>query len=113
SSLYLLVYPTCLHSKRITRLLPLSRLVLDTGQQFLCILDDIAISLLGQEKLTVGREFLVPAVACHDGVEIGQAAILLGAQDAPQALRFLLAGPEGAGNLDGDVRVGQVDGEIG
>ena len=44
---------------------------------------------------------------------MGGLAVGLGAQDAPQALRLLLARAERARDLDRDVGVGQVDGEVG
>ena len=57
-------------------------------------------------------EFLVAGLAGDQGVEVGGAAIVLGAQDPAEALGFLLAGAEGARDLDQDVGVGQVDREV-
>ena len=37
----------------------------------------------------------------------------LGRSSRPEPLGFLLARAEGAGDLDGDLRTGQVDGEVG
>ena len=71
------------------------------------------VALLGQEELAVGGEVLSRGVARDQRVEVGQLAVGLRAQDAAQALRLLLARAEGARDLDRDVGVGQIDGEVG
>ncbi len=43
---------------------------------------------------------------------MGDLAVALGPEDAAEPLGFLLARAEGAGNLDRDVGVGQVDREV-
>ena len=53
--------------------------------------DAIAVTLLGQEALTVGRELLVEGVACHHGVEPGGPAVALRSEQPAQALGLLLA----------------------
>ena len=75
--------------------------------------DLVGVALLGQEPLAAGGELLVVGVAGDDGEEVGRPAVGLGPQDAPQPLRFLLAAAEGARDLDGHRRLGQVDGEVG
>ena len=56
--------------------------------------------------------FGVEGVAGDDGVEHSLGAVGLRAQQPAQALRFFLAGAEGAGDLDGHGGFGQVDGEV-
>jgi hypothetical protein len=70
----------------------------------------VAVALLGQEQLPLRGELLLLRVAGDDGVE--QAPRSFGAQDAAQALGLLLARAERAGDLNRDVGVGQVDGEV-
>src|SRR5256885_16945973 len=48
-------------------------------------------------------------VCSSDLVVVGLAAVSLGAQQPSQALGFLLAGAEGAGHLDGDRGLRQVE----
>ena len=51
-------------------------------------------------------------VAGDDRVEVGLVAVGLRPQHPAQPLRLLLAGAEGARDLDGDRRLRQVDGEV-
>ena len=74
--------------------------------------DGVGVALLGQEALPVGGVLLVGGVAGDDRVEVGLAAVLLGAHDPPEPLGLLLARAEGARDLDRDARPGQVDGEV-
>src|SRR5258706_6049112 len=76
------------------------------------VLDRVAIALLGEEELTVGREILISGVARHDGIEMGRPAVRLGPQQAPQALRLFLAGAESAPDLDRHRGIRQVNREI-
>ena len=58
--------------------------------------DGVGVALLGQEALAVGGVLLVGGVAGDDRVEVGLAAVLLGAHDPPEPLGLLLARAEGA-----------------
>src|SRR5579875_1393999 len=69
---------------------------------FLGVFDGVAIALLRQEQLAVGRELLVAGVARDDGIEARGATVSFGAQQPSQPLRFFLARAERAGNLDRD-----------
>ena len=53
--------------------------------------DGVGVALLGQETLPVGGVLLVGGVAGDDRVEVGLAAVLLGAHDPPESLGLLLA----------------------
>src|SRR2546427_9777714 len=48
--------------------------------------NSIPIPLLGEEELAVGGEGLVEGVAGDEGVEVGLDAVLLGAENAAEAL---------------------------
>lgn len=74
--------------------------------------DAVGITLLGQEPLPFGGEVLVERVAGNQRVEACGPAVLLGPQEPAQALRLLLPGAEGTGNLDRDGGFREVDGEI-
>src|SRR5439155_21762745 len=58
------------------------------------------------------REFFVARVARDECEGSGGAAVLFRAQNSPKSLSFLLAGTERARNLDENVGLGQVYGEI-
>src|SRR5260370_37770951 len=60
------------------------------SQQGLGVLYHVAITLLGEKEEPVGGEILVARVTGDHGVEVCQASIALAAQDAAQALFFLL-----------------------
>src|SRR5216684_6287498 len=81
-------------------------------QQHFGILDYIAVALFGQEKLAIGGKFLVTSVAGYDRVEVCQAPIALGTENASQALSFFLPRTKGARNLNSNIRVRQVNGKI-
>ena len=53
--------------------------------------DGVGVALLGQEALPVGGVLLVGGVAGDDRVEVGLAAVLLGAHDPSEPLGLLLA----------------------
>jgi hypothetical protein len=55
------------------------------------VLNGIAVTLLGQEKLAVGGEFLIAGIAGHNRIKVRRAAILFGAQEPSEPLRLLLA----------------------
>ena len=55
---------------------------------------------------------LVHRIPGHQRVEVRRLAAL-GPEDATETLGLLLSAAEGPGDLDGNVRVGQVDGEVG
>ena len=57
-------------------------------------------------------EIHLAGIAAHQGVEAGGLLALLGAEDPAQPLSFLLPAAEGAGDLDHDIGIGQVDGEV-
>ena len=59
----------------------------------------------------VGKIHL-PGVPGDQRVEMGDIIAPLGPENPPEALGFFLAAPEGPGDLDHDVGVGQVDGEV-
>src|SRR5262245_43475193 len=111
-----LLLPWCreLHSGGGTWWAALPRLVLAWGGRSLPIgeqtcyfgvFDGVAITLLGEKELAIGREILVAGVAGDDRVEMGRPAIGFGTEEAPQALCLLLTRAEGAGDLDSDVGV--------
>src|SRR3954453_9010897 len=70
--------------------------------------DRVGVALLGQEALALGRELLVVGVAGDDRVEVGLAAVCLGARPPAEPLRLLLAAAERAGDLHGHRGLGQV-----
>ena len=76
------------------------------------IQDLVAVSLLGQEELAMVGEIHLAGVAAHQRVEARGQLALLGAEDPPQPLGFLLPAAERARDLDHHVGVGQVDGEV-
>ena len=74
--------------------------------------DLIAVSLFGQEELAVMGEIHLAGVAAHKSVERGRSLAFFGAEDPAQPLRFFLPAAERARNLDHDIGIGQVDGEV-
>ncbi len=69
--------------------------------------DRVAVALLREEALPVLRVVLVDGVARDERVEARGVAGLLRPQQPAQALRLLLAGAEGSGDLDRDRRSGR------
>ena len=55
------------------------------------VLNGIAITLLSQEKLAVGGEFLIAGIARHNRIKVRRTTILFGAQEPSKPLRLLLA----------------------
>src|SRR6266705_2822979 len=82
------------------------------SQQGLGVLYHVAITLLGEKELAIGGEILVARVTGDDGVEVCQASIAFGAQDAAQALCFLLPRTKRPRYLNGYISIGQVDREV-
>src|SRR5260370_92634 len=82
------------------------------SQQGLGVLYHVAIALLGEKELAIGGEILVARVTGDDGVEVCQASITFGAQDAAQALCFLLPRTKRPRYLNGHISIGQVDREV-
>src|SRR5260370_28224737 len=82
------------------------------SQQSLGVLYHVAIALLGEKELAIGGEILVARVTGDDGVEVCQASIAFGAQDATQALCFLLPRTKRPRYLNGHISIGQVDREV-
>jgi len=60
----------------------------------------------------VMREFLFARVPRDEREETGGAAVVFRTQNSSESLSFFLARTERAGNLDENVGLGQVDGEI-
>ncbi len=86
--------------------------VLVRRQQLVGVDDPVRVALLGQEALAVRREVLVDGVAGDDRVEARLVPVRLRPQHPAQPLGLLLARAEGAGDLDRDRRLRQVDGEV-
>src|SRR5260370_12190930 len=78
------------------------------SQQSLGVLYHVAIALLGEKELAIGGEILVARVTGDDGVEVCQASIAFGAQDAAQALCFLLPRTKRPRYLHGHISIGQL-----
>src|SRR3954447_21599543 len=100
------------HQPRRATSSPRSPAVLRTprsGGEVLGVHDPVGVALLGEEALTVLGELRVDGVAGDHRVEPGGLAGGLGAQQPAQPLRLLLAGPEGARDLDRHLGRGQVD----
>src|SRR4051812_25894843 len=82
--------------------------------------DLIAIPLLGEKELTASGVIQLDRIPCDQCVEhcltapsaVDVSRNTLRTQDSPKPLRLLLPAAERPRNLDGDVRVGQVDREI-
>src|SRR5205807_372771 len=75
--------------------------------------DLVAVALLEEEALPPRRHVLLARLVGHERVEDRAAAVLLGPEDAAEALRLLLTRAVGARELDRDARVGEVDREVG
>src|SRR4029453_1654672 len=79
-------------------------------------LDAVRVALLREEELAALAVVLLGSVARDDRVEVRRVPVrvgaLLRAQDPTETLRLLLAAPPRAGDLDRDVRVRDVDGEV-
>ena len=72
--------------------------------------DVVAVPLLREEELTLQSEVLFLRVTRDHGVEDG--GFFLGPENPAEALGFFLSAAKGAGNLDRDVGIGKVDGEV-
>src|SRR5512140_3793914 len=70
--------------------------------------DGVRVALLAEEELALHGELLLDGVARDQRVEGGLVALLLRPQDAAQPLRLLLPRAEGARDLDGKTRLGEV-----
>jgi hypothetical protein len=76
---------------------------------FVRIENIVAIPLLREKHLAMRGVILVDGVVADERVKVREQPAFLGAQDAAQALRFFLPRAECAGDLDRDVRIGQID----
>src|SRR5713101_975996 len=81
-------------------------------RRFSFIFNTVAVSLLRQEELAVLSEIQLAGVARDQGVKVGELAVRFRAQDSSQALGFLLPGTESSRNLNQNIGIGQIQGEI-